>query len=212
MARLPYLPAADAYVIENGGRIFYEDLGRGTAAALQEDTAWRRTHTVAGPASQESLAPEERTGALWDAYRKMRERGLACDVAGYSTAVRVSPGGLSEAGMRGVLSTLPPTLTFSYNLGAADVIPATSGKERAMRYLAARWGVPPDHSRCVCMGDDDNDVAMANACGHCYVPGVNADSMRDAIAARSGRFTVAHRAVFAATEECLQAVLDRFSD
>jgi hypothetical protein len=43
------------------------------------------------------------------------------------------------------------------------------------------------------------------------VPGVNAATLAQAIAAAPQRFTVSSHAAFAATEDCLQRVLDRFA-
>lgn len=48
LQRLPYLPAADAYVAENGGRIFYPDQTLPTAMPLMEDSKWRKLHNAAG--------------------------------------------------------------------------------------------------------------------------------------------------------------------
>ncbi len=48
LQRLPFLPAADAYVAENGGRIFYPDQTLPTAAPLAEDSKWRKVHNSAG--------------------------------------------------------------------------------------------------------------------------------------------------------------------
>ena len=48
LQRLPYLPAADAYVAENGGRIFYPDQTLPTAMPLMEDSKWRKMHNAAG--------------------------------------------------------------------------------------------------------------------------------------------------------------------
>lgn len=41
MERLPYLPAADAVVSENGGRIFYVDGSWSSFVPLREDMDWR---------------------------------------------------------------------------------------------------------------------------------------------------------------------------
>lgn len=48
LQRLPFLPAADAYVAENGGRIFYPDQTLPTAMPLMEDSKWRKVHNSAG--------------------------------------------------------------------------------------------------------------------------------------------------------------------
>ena len=48
LQRLPFLPAADAYVSENGGRIFYPDVTLPTACQIAEDARWRARHTPTG--------------------------------------------------------------------------------------------------------------------------------------------------------------------
>ncbi len=48
LQRLPFLPAADAYVCENGGRIFYPDMTLPTACQIAEDARWRARHTPTG--------------------------------------------------------------------------------------------------------------------------------------------------------------------
>ena len=48
LQRLPFLPAADAYVCENGGRIFYPTSSLGTACPLSEDMQWRMQHVATG--------------------------------------------------------------------------------------------------------------------------------------------------------------------
>ncbi|CAM9183547.1 unnamed protein product [Discosporangium mesarthrocarpum] len=114
-ARLPFLPRADAYVIENGGRIFYprddEDLVMDGSAektnatqednravpitahpaeALVEDLAWREQLTPAtGPASQDAIPPGERTGPLWDVFRQLVDGAYTVDTATYFTMLRV---------------------------------------------------------------------------------------------------------------------------
>ena len=48
MQRLPFLPLANAYVTENGGRIFLLDHSLPTAAPFLEDTDWRQRHAHVG--------------------------------------------------------------------------------------------------------------------------------------------------------------------
>jgi len=48
LQRLPFLPAADAYVCEDGGRIFYPDMTLPTACQIAEDARWRARHTPTG--------------------------------------------------------------------------------------------------------------------------------------------------------------------
>ena len=75
LERLPFLPAADAYVTENGGRIFVPAPGHSapTATPIVEDLQWRSIH-VAAPVVLESVPPSKRPGTLWDLFRKL-ERG-----------------------------------------------------------------------------------------------------------------------------------------
>ena len=143
LGRLPYLPAADAYICEGGGRIFYpaggaaapagagQGQGLPTAAPLMEDLAWRARHAAAaGPAGQDGVPPERRAGSLWALYARLRggggaAAGLHLDAVSYTTAFRVKG---PEAAVAAALAGLPEGLATAVNLGAADVFPATSGK------------------------------------------------------------------------------------
>lgn len=90
LQRLPYLPAADAYVAENGGRIFYPDQTLPTAMPLMEDSKWRKVHNAtAGSSSQEDVEPQERKGALWECYRQLLGDGWTPDVHSYTTSFRL---------------------------------------------------------------------------------------------------------------------------
>lgn len=62
LTRLPYLPAADAYVAENGGRIFYPDTTLPTAMPLAEDSKWRKTHNATGARAWAQQAAVRRPG------------------------------------------------------------------------------------------------------------------------------------------------------
>lgn len=132
LGRLPCIPAADAYVCEGGGRIFYpaSSAGLPTAAPLAEDLAWREVQAgAAGPAGQDGVAPERRAGPLWSFYASLAAAapaaGVRLDAASYTTAFRVKGGPEAVAA---VLRDLPSGLATALNLGAADVFPATSGK------------------------------------------------------------------------------------
>lgn len=114
-SRLPYLPRADAYCIEDGGRIFYpketvtdkgeaedggSDGGEESAvgdpsltghapSALREDLAWRaKMESITGGVSQDDKAPEDRAGPLWDLYRKIVAEGFEVDTKSYYTMLR----------------------------------------------------------------------------------------------------------------------------
>jgi len=119
LARLPFLPRADAYCTEGGGRIFYpvEKNGDGFIVtpqpydgcteddlvpfSLVEDMKWRkRIEKVAGKysLSLEELVKDpnnvpsinERDGLLWDFARHLTSKGYIVDTAGYSTCFRVN--------------------------------------------------------------------------------------------------------------------------
>ena len=72
---------------------------------------------------------------------------------------------LAEA-LRKILHSLPPSLSFTSNFGWTDVLPAGSGKRRACEYLASEevFALEGGLSRCVAMGDDDNDIEMVRIC------------------------------------------------
>lgn len=59
--------------------------------------------------------------------------------------------GKTPAMLEEVLSTLPEGMDSSFNLGSADIYPATSGKHRAARYLMQHYGATEASSVCVCV-------------------------------------------------------------
>lgn len=211
--RLPFLPAADAYVAENGGRVFMPvPASRAlTAAPIEEDMQWRWRHAAAGPPTQGGLPPEERAGELWDLFRSVQQDGWAVDARSYSTSFRISlsrsPNKTAED-LLAMVRDLPPTLASSYNLGAADFYPATSGKDMAAQHLMRKFGV--DSASCVSMGDDDNDLGLAAVVRHTYITDFTADTVREAVAADPAAFTVAERRGFAATEDLLTRITADF--
>lgn len=147
--RLPYLPAADAYVCESGGRIFFADDTLPTAAALREDFEWRKVHEAAtGPCFQDSIPPCNRSGTLWEFYSHLVAQGVNCDASSYTTAFRVREPLDKRAAVE---KDLPQSLVTAVNLGAADVYPATSGKANAARYLMERYGCDTDGSTSIFM-------------------------------------------------------------
>ena len=48
LMRMAFLPAADAYVCENGGRIYYPDASLSVALPIHEDMDWRKRHNATG--------------------------------------------------------------------------------------------------------------------------------------------------------------------
>lgn len=65
--------------------------------------------------------------------------------------------------MQAALDEVSPYLTLSFNLGSADVYPATSGKAHAAQFLMRRLGAQPAH--CRLLMDDHNDIALAGLSG-----------------------------------------------
>ena len=212
LERLPFLPVAEAYAVENGGRLFWLRPGCAdaplTAASLDEDAAWRRTHdSAAGPAEGAAFPPAERSGDLWTAYRSLLASGVRCDVRGYSTLIRL-PAQPATATLDSFLADLPSTLSTCCNLGCADIFPASSSKQAVAAHVARRaLGIESlDDARVVFMCDDDNDVDMALLVAHTFVVGVNCERLRAAIAGAPHRFTVATLRGVPASEQSLESV------
>jgi len=69
-------------------------------------------------------------------------------------------------------------------------------------------------TRCICLCDDDNDIEMALACLHAYIPMTSSDSMVNVIRAHKTKFTVTASEddgidSTKATEKALTLVLER---
>lgn len=208
LERIPFLPKADAYVVENGGRIFFTD-EPSALTPMAEDLQWRATlNLTAGTAVQAAASPSERPGLLWDTYRYLDRNGWKLDTKSYTTSFRVkstSDAGHGSTELAEVLRKLPEGLTSSFNLGAADIYPATSGKEKAALQLLAHYNISPDKSFCMC--DDDNDLKMAEVVARAYVPQITSDSMRTAIDSQPLRFSLSKSDGFEGTNEALRNIL-----
>lgn len=212
LMRLPYLPTADAYVCENGGRILYPGSDLPTACPVTEDAEWRSSHdSVAGGVEQDAVPPSERKGSLWDFYRQLQADGWSLDANGYTTSFRVHiKGGKTLEQFQEVAAARPPGLACSFNLGAADFYPSTSGKVMAARHLMRRFSAPA--AGCCFLCDDDNDLELAAEVGKAFLPSVTSDSVRSAAEARPEHFVVARAAGqgVAATEEILREVIKHY--
>jgi len=90
-SRIPMLPTADVYVMENGGRIFYNTAAGGSGLTpFTEDMAWRERHAPwTGSLSEAALDVEDRPSQLWQMYRTLRSQGWTVDANSYSTSFRV---------------------------------------------------------------------------------------------------------------------------
>jgi len=191
LKRLPFLPIADGYAVENGGRLFWNRAGNGEPASLEEDMQWREQHTGAGPSGQDDVAPDARVGALWDVYRQCLRDGFTCDASGYTTLVRVKDSASDGNGgqrLAQLLAHLPAGLTSAFNLGCADIFPSTSGKARVGAYIAKFYGVRLDDPRVVFLCDDDNDIELARCVGKAFVVTFTSPSMAEAVEMAAGSF------------------------
>ncbi|KAF6266171.1 hypothetical protein COO60DRAFT_1475933, partial [Scenedesmus sp. NREL 46B-D3] len=210
LQRLPYLPAADAIIAENGGRIWYPDPSGLTMCPLKEDLQWRQQLAdVTGPPDQDTLPPLDRKGALWDWFRLLHRDGWNLDANSYSTAFRLTKTpNKSQEQLQAAAAALPACLATSTNLGIADFYPRASGKEGAAAYLMRKFGVPA--SRCAVLCDDDNDLELAAIVGKAFLPSIGAPSVEAAVVAHPERFVVADVKWTAGTEQMLDAVQQHF--
>ncbi|GMH34193.1 hypothetical protein BSKO_02027 [Bryopsis sp. KO-2023] len=208
--RIPYLPVADAYASENGGRIFFRHPSVTTAFFLKEDLGWRSRHdAAAGPHDQETLAPEKRTGSLWDLYRKLKEDGYSLDCRGHSTCMRVVSigGGKTFDDLKKLLAEDYPEIKCTWNLGRADLYPKTSGKLNAGLYIMKHFNAHP--SNCVFLCDDDNDLELAREVGQTFLPSITTDSVKQAILENPKKLNaIQGTSGTMATEKALDLVLD----
>jgi hydroxymethylpyrimidine pyrophosphatase-like HAD family hydrolase len=236
LKRLPYLPRADAYCTEAGGRIFYptdnvsdknvfvvklrnyDGAGKHVLKpfGIVEDMEWAKLiEKSAGqydspdlkelerhPCSTNKL--KEKDGLLWDFARNLAHKGFVLDTKGYSACFRVNKKQqttISDEEFDSLLngSIKPfPGLSSSINLSCIDFYPDTSGKKNCCLYLAQKFFCDSmadtvankfvaNHAVCMC--DDDNDLEMAMACKHAYIPEISSQSMKDIIDKYPERFT-----------------------
>lgn len=209
LMRLPYLPLADAYVCEGGGRIFYPGSTLPVACPVTEDEEWRTVQAAqAGDPGQDSIKPGERRGSLWDLYRHLVKGGYKLDASGYTTSFRVHPGSNTMDDLTHVSKNCPPGISSSFNIGAADFYPATSGKVEAARYLIQKWGSV--QSRCTFLCDDDNDIQLALAVGKAFLPNISSPSLQLVVEAHPYKFVLSTKKHCEATEEMIDAVMEHY--
>lgn len=228
LQRLPFLPAADAYCSENGGRIFYPT---GNEHELKEDLSWRKlmeAKDAAGPDGYEikptekplskpsdtvsSIAVSDREGKLWEFARLLISKGWILDYKGYATSFRIKFRSESAGSEEELLRLLPNGLSSSINLGMADVYPEHSGKVNVCKYLCSYFTGKDISQSCVCMCDDDNDIEMALACKHAFLPHLSSQSMIETVNKNEEHFTVTCQGNIAetrATDAALEAILEK---
>jgi len=219
LQRLAYLPDCDAFVTENGGRIFFRNADqRQTAAPYMEDFAWLESHEDAvGPLELALDPPQDRKGPLWDVYRVLAEEGWKLDTAGYLTGFRVVDAGEAsdETALQNAIQKAGDgKVRFSCNLGKYDIYPSSSGKAEAAAYIRNNC---PDrmlkgskkYNRTVTICDDDNDIDLAMDTHHAYIPSITSEALRLTIHRNPEHFTVSKRMGPFATEDMLQTILKR---
>lgn len=167
--RLPYLPIADAYVSESGGRIFYPVPINGASqynekfvapvvieskdgqVMLLEDVDWRTQISdvnAAGPDGFHDVPMKDRSSKLWEYGQHLIDKGYVLDTAGYATAFRINrkmqSGTLLEHFDELIKSYTENGISSEYigsstNLGCIDIYPIMSGKKKCCEYLVKRF-------------------------------------------------------------------------
>jgi hypothetical protein len=95
----------------------------------------------------------------------------------------------------------------------ADVC-TDSGIVYSCEYIAQSLGEYKLAENCVCLCDDDNDMEMADACEHAYLPTISSSTMLERVtkSANHEHYTCTETEVVretAATEAALDIVLQR---
>lgn len=201
--RLPYLPRADAYVCESGGRILFPISSRNgeTLTGMHEDMYWRNHHVGLPSQQPGNIKPREYKGELWSFYRELVSKGVCVDAKNYTTAFRVKDDRLSPAD----ISRYSPNLSCSTNLGSLDVYPKTSGKLNAATYLMEKFNASAETSVFMC--DDDNDIELALHVSKAFLPSITSESMRRAVGNRTSHFFVADDEGIFGTEQVLDEIV-----
>jgi len=201
---------------------------------LIEDVAWRTcmeqtcgTDGFVGTelaTSQDPIPVKDRKGLLWEYARTLMDKGLVIDTEGYSTCFRVNRKQQTNVAAFDALLTadhhVPPELATSMNLGCLDFYPRDSGKKNCCIHLAKELCNNGDvsfmASSALCLCDDDNDLEMALACKHAFVPSVSSESMALATESNPDKITITGGINGAnegtsATERALEFVLERLA-
>lgn len=212
LKRLPLLAPADYAVAETGGRMYKLEGGTNNESPVLDDEWTAKISAVCGPIENDMDLPlDKRSGVLWDWCRELTSKGVPCDTINYTCCFRVDckkqPGSeatLTEALDRG----MPPGVSCAQNLGKFDFFPDISGKGNAVEYLLAELGVSKDDA--VALFDDENDLPMANACGHACVMRCTHESIA-AHLPKNPHWHVATETGVLATEEILEMLLENAS-
>jgi len=168
--------------------------------------------------TSKSISLGQRKGALWDFANSLVKRGFVVDFNGYACCFRVNRqqqstsitekdfNELTSSSIDNTIKNL--ALARSVNLGCIDFYPAESGKKNCCAYLARKFSSFPSMNEsnnqqqllsqgeeilsqsAICLCDDDNDLEMAFACQHVYLPSVSSVSMAKAAPDYSQHFSL----------------------
>lgn len=162
--RQPFFPTIKYWLCENGGRIFRVDEDR----KLTELESWSTVTT----SNTKSI------GDLQKLSEELQAQGAVVDNS-YLTMIRVKCMDLND-----VLRLLPPTLKATVNLGYVDIHLPHSGKLNAvkwlMSYISYENGENEEEStrKLYFMGDDDNDIEIADAADIAFIMQPCSENMR----------------------------------
>jgi len=200
--RLPYLPFADAYCSENGGRIFYPELLNNDAngMAIQEKgyydsngsyiftpaTVTASTHMEENPVERRCYRLQEDSmwrkqqniQELWEFASFLRNQNWVLDDKGYETCFRIHQKDNPQQDITKILELLPEALVATTNLGCLDVYPKSSGKKHVCQYLVNhKFAEGTLADNCIFLCDDDNDIELASSCRFAFLPSISSNSM-----------------------------------
>jgi len=197
-SRLPFLPNANAYIIENGGKIFWNRSAPDGCERLEEDNMWFKSNITP------FLHSLDRCRELLSA------NGLMVDCDGYTGMFRVrlkdTPEKIVE--IERIVTEKFPDLSLATNLGFVDVFPASSGKRNAAHHVMSTFGL--EIANCAMICDDDNDMPLAVEMGQgAYVTQATAMSVEQQIKINPSQFVLATKTGTASTEELLLLILNK---
>lgn len=150
-------------------------------------------NTEGFPLMEDEVAVSQRQGHLWDyANHLVEQEGFVLDTKSYSTCFRVNKKHQTNdkfnALLAGDIHHPHAQIGKSTNLGCIDFFPAVSGKQNCCQYIAdeLEYNLATE-SVCIC--DDDNDIEMALACSHSYIPSLTSKTMVDTLRSHQSNFT-----------------------
>lgn len=161
------------------------------------------------PLLEEDIPVCHRKGSLWDyANYLVEEEGFVLDTKSYSTCFRVNKKHQTNHKYKfeallteDIVSPYVTMLGKSTNLGCIDFYPMASGKGNCCHYLAntlmsgdvVGGSNSPSSidlsTESVCICDDDNDIEMALACSHSYIPSLSSTTMIETLEQNKSKFT-----------------------